>query len=156
MQRPWLNIASGVLLTLGVLGLLVLTGAIGSDADATSAIQRGEWIFQSATDSENLPIPYEGGFPERMACADCHGADGRGKRTATFTAPDITYRNLTDHQGILRPDGTRGPRYNEHVLKRAITQGIDPRGRPLEWPMPHWQLPPDALDDLVAYLKTLE
>ena len=60
-------------------------------------------------------------------CATCHGSDGRGRSTMMFTAPDITYVNLTDPQGMLMPDGTRGT-YTDADLRRAITTGTDPDG----------------------------
>jgi len=29
-------------------------------------------------------------------CATCHGFDGHGRTSATFTSPSITYGNLAD------------------------------------------------------------
>ena len=90
----------------------------------------------------------------RAGCATCHGADGHGRTTPTFTSPNITYSNLTDPQGMLQPDGTRGPTYTDATLRTAVTQGLDPEGSRLESPMPQWQLTGPEWADLLAYLKT--
>jgi cytochrome c1 len=88
-------------------------------------------------------------------CASCHGLDGHGRVTQTFTAPDITYANLTDPAGMLQPDGSRGPTYTDAAIRKAVTQGIDPEGSKLAQPMPQWQLTDQEWADLLAYLKTL-
>jgi cytochrome c1 len=96
-----------------------------------------------------------GGGMMAAGCAYCHGLDGRGRVTQTFTAPDITYANLTDPAGMLQPDGSRGPTYTDAALRRAVTQGIDPEGGKLAQPMPQWRLTDQEWTDLLAYLKTL-
>jgi mono/diheme cytochrome c family protein len=90
-----------------------------------------------------------------LNCAGCHGPDGHGIDTPMFESPNITYRNLTDPAGMREPDGTRGPRYTDALIRRAVTQGIDASGKPLDWPMPRWHLSSREWDDLLAYLKTL-
>jgi hypothetical protein len=151
--------------TLAVVGVLVLRsqGSAGG-----SAVSRGEAIFQSGTDANGDLIPRSssgagmmgggmmGGGMMGAGCATCHGADGHGRTTATFTSPNITYGNLTDPQGMLMPDGTRGPAYTDASIKTAVTQGLDPDGSQLEAPMPQWQLTDPEWTDLLAYLKTLD
>ena len=83
-------------------------------------------------------------------------ADGRGLTTAAFTAPNITYANLTDPQGMLMPDGSRGPVYNDAAIRTAVITGVDPSGAHLEAPMPQWQLTDQQWADLLSYLKTLQ
>ncbi len=72
-----------------------------------------------------------------------------------FVSPNISYANLTDPAGMREPDGSRGPLYTDALIQRAITQGIDADGKPLEWPMSRWQLTDRQFGDLLAYLKTL-
>jgi len=48
------------------------------------------------------------------------------------------------------------PPYTDETIKRAITQGVDPAGEPLEWPMPRWSMSDEDLEDLLDYLKSLE
>jgi mono/diheme cytochrome c family protein len=89
------------------------------------------------------------------SCASCHGLNGQGRTTSVFTAPNITYSNLTDPKGMLAPDGSRGPTYTDATLRRAVASGIDPSGDHLASPMPQWQLTSQEWSDLLAYLKTL-
>ena len=157
MNRLWL-IAAVLAITIGVLGLLVTAVIASSTGPVTAtAVDRGRWIYFTATDPDaGTPIPYTGGMMMPMACADCHGADGRGLRTPMFTSPDIRYRNLTDPAGMVEPDGSRGHSYHDDdEICRAITQGIDPEGDPLAWPMPRWQLSDRQCTDLLAFLKSL-
>jgi len=46
--------------------------------------------------------------------------------------------------------------YNDDLLKRAITKGIDANGESLDPTMPRWYMPEKDLNDLVAYIKTLQ
>lgn len=137
----------------------------------------GERIYFTATSNSGSPITFDmmgGGMMGRipmmdgsMACVDCHGPDGRGGRVqmmmATFTAPDIRWETLTaaDHGHEETEDNHGGeemehPPYTEETIKRAITQGVDPAGEPLAWPMPRWHMSDQDLNDLIDYLKTLE
>ena len=145
---------------LAAVGILVL----GSQRSASrSPASRGEAIFQSGIAANGNLIPRTasggmmgGGGMMRAGCATCHGSDGHGRSTPTFTSPNITYGNLTDPQGMLMPDGTRGPTYTDASIKTAVTQGLDPEGSRLEAPMPQWQLTGPEWAGLLAYLKTLK
>lgn len=149
-------IAGLALLAVGLLGLALLgTGLLGPRVAAGDAAARGERIFRTGTDVTGRAIPYSGGMMMRMACADCHGVDGHGRRTPMFLSPDITYRNLTDPAGMVEPDGQRGPTYTDALIRRAVTQGLDAEGKPLAWPMPRWRLTDQEWQDLLAYLKAL-
>jgi hypothetical protein len=145
---------------------IVVLGSQGSGGGAT--VSRGEAIFQSGVDANGGLIARSasgtgmmgggdmmGGGMMGAGCATCHGADGHGRTTPTFTSPNITYANLTDPQGMLMPDGTRGPTYTEAGIRTAVTQGLDPAGSRLESPMPQWRLTGPQWIDLFAYLKTL-
>lgn len=127
----------------------------------------GERIYFSATSASGDPILAEMPGMHRMpggmlACADCHGPDGRGGDVTmmmdTFTAPDIRFSTLTDadHAESEGAGHEDHPAYTEETIKRAITQGIDLAGDPLDWPMPRWNLSAGDLDDLVEFLMTLK
>jgi mono/diheme cytochrome c family protein len=149
---------------LAAVGVLVLRS---TGSAAGSSVSRGEVIFQSGTDANGDLIPRISSGTSKMGagtmgagmmgagCVTCHGSDGHGRTTPTFTSPDITYGNLTDPRGMLMPDGTRGPAYTDAGIMKAVTQGLDPAGSRLEAPMPQWQLSISAWGDLLAYLKTL-
>ncbi len=150
---------------LAVVGVLLLRS---QGSASGSAVSRGEAIFQSGTDANGDLIPRSssgtgtmgggmmGGGMLGAGCATCHGSDGHGRTTPTFTSPNITYGNLTDPQGMLMPDGTRGPAYSDAGIMTAVTQGLDPEGSRLEAPMPQWRLTVSEWTDLLAYLKTLD
>jgi cytochrome c oxidase subunit 2 len=143
----------------------------------------GERIYFTAT-SANGPISYTGGpsggmilAPARsagvggrgmmeLACADCHGRDGRGGEhvvaMTAIDAPDIRWSTLTESehgeqstQGQGKEGEMDHPPYTEQTFKRAVTQGLDPAGNPLEPAMPRWNMSNQDLDDLIAFLKTL-
>ena len=160
---------------LAAAGVLIV-GSSRSSGDSSvapsgtgSSASRGEVIFQTGRDASGAIIPRSanatgggmmggggmGGGMMRVSCASCHGSDGRGRTTQTFTSPDITYSNLTDLKGMLAPGGTRGPVYSDAAIRTAITKGVDPTGAHLEAPMPQWQLTDQQWGDLLAYLKTL-
>ena len=88
-----------------------------------------------------------------LACVNCHGPEGHGGTVyfmmQSFDIPNITWPDLTgphmDH-----------PPYTQETLKRAITQGLDPGGNDLEYPMPRWQMSASDLNDLAAYIMTLK
>jgi mono/diheme cytochrome c family protein len=90
-----------------------------------------------------------------MSCAGCHGPGGPGSDTPMFEGSNITYRNLMDPAGMREPDGTRGPRYTDALIRRAVTQGIDASDKPLAWSMARWHLSSREWDDVLAYLETL-
>jgi hypothetical protein len=94
----------------------------------------------------------------RLACADCHGSDGRGGTVrmmmSSFEAPDIRYHTLTENAHSA--DHADHPPYTDEDIKRAITEGIDPSGEPLEWLMPRWDITDEQLNDLISFLMTLE
>jgi len=163
-----------------LVALLALAGALiagatqhGGDSttlrDGGGSASRGEVIFQTGHDASDALIPRSGnttggsmmggsgmgGGMMRASCASCHGDDGRGRANPTFTAPNITYSNLTDPEGMLMPDSSRGTVYTDAAIRTAVTTGVDPSGAHLEAPMPQWQLSDQQWADLLAYLKTL-
>jgi cytochrome c oxidase subunit II len=133
---------------------LVIAAVIGDGGEAGPA-DPGEVIFRTGRAADGTPIPRSGGMMAAHGCAGCHGADGRGRARPMFTAPDITYANLTDPQGMREPDGSRGHTYTDDELRRAVEEGIGPDGEELEWPMPRWRLTDRQWRDLLAHLKTL-
>lgn len=132
----------------------------------------GEQIYFTATSQRGTPITFEmgggGGMMGRaqrapgmmggmMACVTCHGPEGRGGQVrmmmmTTFVAPDIRYTTLTAAE--MKQGGEEHPAYTDETIKRAITQGVDPAGKPLVWPMPRWSISEADLNDLLAFLKT--
>jgi cytochrome c oxidase subunit II len=136
----------------------------------------GEQIYFTATSRRGTPITFDmhdgrmmGRMPmmrggmmrgDMMSCADCHGSDGSGGRLrmmmTTYAAPDIRWQSLIAADHGHGDDEMDHPPYTEETLKRAIIQGVDPAGEPLEWPMPRWNMSDEDLNDLIDFLKMLE
>jgi len=121
----------------------------------------GEQIFFSGTSRTGPPITFQMQNSARMAmmmqggmaCANCHGANGMGgtlnmMMTGTVDFPNIQYKTLTEAASDRPP-------YTDTTLKRAITEGLDPDGKPLDWPMPKWKMTDQQVNDLIAFLKSL-
>jgi ABC-type branched-subunit amino acid transport system substrate-binding protein len=91
-----------------------------------------------------------------VPCANCHGADGRGRREGGVRPPDITWRRLATPYGQRLDSGREHPAYDAASFARAVTLGIDPAGNRLDPAMPRFVMSPRDLADLTAYLKKLE
>ena len=74
----------------------------------------------------------------------------------TAIPADVRYTALTakDAHGEGK-EGEAHPSYTDALINRAITQGVNPAGKALDWTMPRWQMTEEDLKDLIAYLKTL-
>jgi mono/diheme cytochrome c family protein len=99
-----------------------------------------------------------------IACANCHGSDGKGGRVNmmmwSFNVPDITWDKLTGEEHHEEQENgeqhEEHPPYTEETLKSAITGGINPAGEPLDEEMPRWKMSTQDLNDLVNFIKTLK
>jgi len=131
------------------------TGSMGGqNGNSGSYHSNGERIYFTATSNSGSPISYRGGpgmmGMMQLACMNCHRSDGHGGPVfmagLSFQAADITWPSLTQNGQ---------PPYTEDTVKRAITQGLDSDGQPLDAVMPRWSMSAQDLDDVVGYLKTL-
>lgn len=128
----------------------------GTPGGSTDPLALGRRIFESGIGTDGQPIVRTGGSGMMTSgCASCHGWDGHGRRTMMFTAPNITYANLTDPAGMLEPDGSRGPTFTDALIRRAVVEGVDADGEALSTSMPRWQLSDQDWADLLLFLKTL-
>jgi cytochrome c oxidase subunit 2 len=113
----------------------------------------GQRIYFTSRSDSGEPITYIWEFPmgrTELACVSCHGPEGRGGELymmmTSFDVPDITWYALTEKDD---------PPYTVNTLKRAITEGLDQEGKPLEEFMPRWSMAPQDLTDLVDFIRTL-
>lgn len=170
------NSIISILYPLAVIGLL-LGSCKNSEREspeetlATGSYKsNGEQIYFTATSRRTGRLSFEMMGMMRMpggslACVDCHGPDGKGKTVrmmmGPFDAPDIRYSTLTsaehgdEEEGEASSHAMEHPPYTDGTIKRAIIEGIDPAGNPLESFMPRWRISDEDLDDLIDFLKTL-
>ncbi len=154
--RWWLVVGSGVLVGLVLAACVALTLPWGGSRFASN----GEQIYFTATSQRGTPISSDMGMGMmrggRMTCASCHGPDGRGGRVQmmmqVFEVPDIRYQTLTSEE---HGEEMEHEAFTDDTIKQAITEGIEPNGESLDWPMPRWSMSDEDLDDLIEFLKAL-
>ncbi len=116
----------------------------------------GEEIFLTGRNAAGLAIESDLDRSEladpsmQIACATCHGDDRAGRShpipaLGPFTAPAITPADLA-------APTERRPAYTRATLRAAITEGRNPAGKGLHYPMPRWNIADPDLADLVAWL----
>jgi mono/diheme cytochrome c family protein len=148
----------------GVLFLLTRPGdrpaVVGSEAGFQS---NGERIYFTGVNDRGERIPFSDGprwlYVHGGGCAACHGPDGRGgTRVMMGTAipSDIRYHHLVEEEAHEEDEGEEHPPYTDALIKRAIREGLDPAGRPLDRTMPRWQLSARDMEDLLGFLKDLD
>jgi mono/diheme cytochrome c family protein len=164
-----LVIASAVLLGLVLVACLWVV-SLGMSTFLTSRTTRpseyrsnGAQIYFTATSRRGTPVTSDfrmgmmGGG--RVACVTCHGPDGRGgpvrMMMRAFDAPDIRYETLTSEEHREEDEHEHEP-WTDETIKRAITEGVEPNGKPLDWQMPRWTMSEADLDDLLEFLKRLD
>ena len=146
--------------------LIIVLFAVASPAqdvqNTPTAAPRGEQIYLYGTGTNGVAIETlagEGSVKVPAAvlrCVNCHGADGRGKPEGGIYPSNIRWTELSKPYAITTGSGRERPPYNESLVIRAITMGIDSGGKRLNTAMPKYLLTREEADDLVAYLKTLE
>src|SRR5437762_1862157 len=90
-----------------------------------------------------------------MACANCHGLDGRGKPEGGVNPSDLRWESLTKPYGLPNANGRKHSPYTERGIELALTRGTDPAGKKLLDVMPRYQMSPEDLSDLIVYMKRL-
>jgi hypothetical protein len=140
--------------------------APGADAvpDAGEAIYlRG--VIGSGAPLEARRDGASAGVGAIVACVNCHRRSGLGGREGNAVVPPITgrylYRPLTTDGGdreIPYVDGMKGERepYTDALLARAIREGVDSEGKPLNYLMPLYALDDRDMAAVIALLKTLD
>jgi mono/diheme cytochrome c family protein len=102
-------------------------------------------------------------FGPQVACVSCHRRSGLGSTEGQILVPPVSGAWLYRAKEIGRREfyatrsegpGTR-PAYTDQTLARAIRDGMDAAGRPMDDLMPRYALADEELKPLIAYLKSL-
>lgn len=154
--------------TPSILGAIVLATAIVpvsaihvSAADKPMSAARGERIYTKGESPAAREISASLGGDSTsisaalLPCANCHGADGRGRPEGGVTPSNITWLELTKPYRTETVNGRRRPPYQPASLARAITEGVDSANNPLNPAMPRYSISADDMADLIAYLNVL-
>lgn len=157
-------------LALAALTLLNLATAGAQEQKAAPAVvraraltpqeRRGRAIYlrgESPSGREIVAVVGEVDLPaSTVTCAGCHGARGEGKTEGGVTAGNLTWANLTKSYGHEHPTGRRHGPFDEAAVVRAVREGVDPAKNVMLAAMPRYQMSPEDMADLVAYLKRIE
>jgi ABC-type branched-subunit amino acid transport system substrate-binding protein len=131
----------------------------GTPASLTAQEKRGKQVYLRALGSSGKPITAYLGDPpieapaSTMTCAGCHGLDGLGKPEGGVVPSNITWESLAKPYGDVAASGRKHPPYTERAIEMAVTKGLDPGGNRLGTAMPRYDIAPQDLADLIAYLK---
>src|ERR1700756_915232 len=111
----------------------------GQDAqNPSTAVTRGKEIYLYGTGYNGVPIEAlagEGSVKVPAAilrCVNCHGPDGMGKPEGGIYPSNIRWTELSKPYAITTGSGRERPPYNESLVIRAITMGIDSGGKRLD------------------------
>ena len=130
----------------------------------------GEQIYFTAINDRGQRISYSGGSNfggmmmgrgTNLACASCHGSDGRGgihtMHMDVMDAPDIRFAALSNEADELGDDehGDEHGEYDLEAFRRAVVDGKHPDGDELNRDMPRWRMDDKDLADLFIFLETL-
>ncbi len=104
----------------------------------------GRLIFLTGRDDKGRKI-VAASPPLRPSCAACHGASGAGGNKF----PDGAISADLRHAALV---GKQKPPYTIASIARAVSQGIDNQGKPLDKVMPRWKLSQRDLRDVSQYV----
>lgn len=151
------------------LGLLAQVGlAAESPAAVGASHQAGQSIYRDGLLAAGEPVraTVQKGVSlsgAAAACVNCHRRSGLGGSEGQNPIRPIAGRLLFSQAKIERagrwatPAGSTAvrPPYTRASLARALREGIDPAGRPLDALMPRYDLSDEEIAQLQAYLEEL-
>ncbi|MDD3325692.1 MAG: c-type cytochrome [Zoogloea sp.] len=157
--------------------LLALLGALLGAAPAAAddaLVDEGRRLYRDGLRADGSPLEgrRHAGPPLRgrdIACVQCHRPSGLGTVEGVAIAPAITGRHLFSPgqpRAGRRPRQAPGmtlhdhgfrtrPAYDLPALARAMAEGINPAGQPLDPLMPRYALTAREVEALAAYLGSL-
>ena len=154
-----------------VLAVMLFTALIASGIHAASEpADIGQAIYLHGILGSGKPLAASRGGGMRIegadaACVNCHQRSGLGTREGNKSIPPITGRYLFHPRAATYRDldlpyveGIRADRdpYTDATLARAIREGLDSEGKPLDYLMPRFTLNDADMTALIAHLKALD
>jgi ABC-type branched-subunit amino acid transport system substrate-binding protein len=148
----------------GRLVALLLLPALAAAATGSGALtsdeQAGESIYRRGESASGARLTARVGTLElegpALACRNCHGDDGRGRREGGVATADIRWSELSKPWGHRHDGGREHGAFDEAALARALLEGRDPSGNRLAPAMPRYAMSLRDQAALVAYLKRLD
>lgn len=156
------------LLGAGLALLALVAGPWAAAADASLGVGEALYLHGVAGSGKPLEASRQAGSKLQgtlAACVNCHQRSGLGGREGRNLVPPITGRYLfrpragsDDDRGIPFVEGMRPDRvpYTDATLARAIREGVDAAGRPLNYLMPRYDIGESDMATLVGYLRRLD
>jgi hypothetical protein len=155
-----------------VIALLIAAVCLGARA-ADDRVAQGHRIYEAGITRDGAPLRATGAGNSSLsgaqaACTACHRRSGMGGREGrvavspvtgpilyTKPAPYWPRRPGRDAQAVapLRQDARAA--YDDASLARAIREGVDASGAPLDALMPRYELTKADMQALIAYLHQL-
>jgi hypothetical protein len=116
----------------------------------------GERLYRTGVGASGAPVPalVQGDVPidgSTVSCASCHLGSGFGSLEGNQVAPSLRWHRLA--AAGMNGNGRRRA-YDPETLLRAVTEGLDPEGRPLSPLMPRYRLEPRDRENLAAFLRS--
>lgn len=131
------------------------SGMMGSGAGPNAYSSVGQRIYLRGVGSDGRDITRTAPRVSQGAlmmggggCGSCHGANGHGGTIRMMTGTAIKTPNIT--YGSLIKNG-----FTDATIRKAIRDGLDEKGKPLDVAMPRWQMSDADLGATIAYLKPL-
>jgi ABC-type branched-subunit amino acid transport system substrate-binding protein len=136
------------------------SGPCPAAAASRESAARGKAIYTTGVSPRGRELMAElvGGVETRAElhpCARCHGFDGRGGVEGGLAMSKISWSHLTAPHGVPTYLGGTRPPYTEATVRRAIREGRDSGGAPLDALMPRYTIDDADLADLMAYMRVL-
>ena len=157
-ENPRLKIACLAIFTF-VISCVIASAAI-PEGGLSPEERRGKEIYLrgvSPSGKEIKAMVGELDLPaSTVTCAGCHGQRGGGKTEGGVTAGNLTWSNLVKTYGHTHPSGRKHGPFNEKLFTRSLVQGLDPAGNKMAVAMPLFEMAPEDVADLIAYLKRIE
>lgn len=154
---------------LGAVLLGLVAAPVGAvDADPAAQLALGQRIYREGRGATGAPVVAAGAAGTRLegagaACATCHRRSGYGSTEGRLTVRPIIGPALRQVQAApvnnprvkARLGTTTRPPYDEALLVRALRDGADAAGKPLDPVMPRYVLTEVEARALAAYLFAL-